>query len=364
VISLRLAIESRDSSPLMRAVLSVLLALVAAGFLGSLAFALAGGEVSATWRALIKGALGSGYSLSEILLKAAPLTLTGLAVALCRHLNLWNIGAEGQFVFGALSACAVGLSMPPGWPAYLGLPLALAAAIAGGAAYSLGPALLKARLGVSEILSTLLLNYVALLFMEHLYFGPWRDPLGMGFPGTAELPQAVWLPALFGSRVHWGLPLALGLSGAVWLLLARTRWGFSARVLGLSPQAAAYAGFSSVSLTVTAMCLSGALAGLAGAGELLGVQHRLQDGLASGLGFTGIIVAFLARQNPLAVPLAALFLGGLLVGADQLQTELRLPGAVIATLQAALLFGFMLGEFLAGKRLRLKISASGNDHAS
>lgn len=354
---LRLVLEPRQASAPARAVSSLLSALVLAGLAGTLVFALAGAEVGAAWLAMARGALGSGYSVSEILVKAAPLVLTGLAVALCCRLNLWNVGAEGQFVLGALAAGHVGLHLAPGLPQPLLLPLALSAGALGGAAWALGPALLRARLGVSEILSTLLLNYVAVLFMEHLAYGPWRDPAGMGFPGTAELPAAAWLPALqpdlLGSRVHWGLALSLVLALALWFLLARTRWGFRARVLGLSPKAASYAGFRAGRITVTALCLSGALAGLAGAGELLGVQHRIQDGLASGLGFAGIIVAFLARLNPLAVPFAALFLGALLVGADELQTSLRLPGTATLALEAALLFGALLGEFLAAHRLRL-----------
>jgi simple sugar transport system permease protein len=360
-----LRIEASNASAPRRAALSLACALAAAALLGSLVFALAGVAPLAAWRTLAAGALGNEYSLGEILVKAAPLTLTGLAVALCCRLNLWNIGAEGQFVFGAIAACGAAL-FPPAWlPPQLALPFAIAAGAAGGAAWALGPALLKARLGVSEILTTLLLNYVAVLFMEHLYFGPWRDPEGMGFPGTVELPESFWLPVYGETRVHWGLPLALALALALWWLLARTRWGFRARVLGESPKAAAYAGFRAARITVTAMCLSGALAGLAGAGELLGVQHRLQDGLATGLGFTGIIVAFLARLNMLAVPLAALLLGGLLVGADQLQTDLRLPGTTILALQAALLFGALLGEFLAGRRLRLTRSETAEDrHAA
>ncbi|MBU1228597.1 MAG: ABC transporter permease [Proteobacteria bacterium] len=363
----RLVLEPRQASGAWRAAISLLSALALAGLLGSLVFALAGVDVGAAWRALAQGAFGSSYSLGEILVKAAPLILTGLAVALCCRLNLWNVGAEGQFVLGALAAGYVGLFLAPAgaqpWPAHFALPLALAAAALGGGAWALAPALLKARLGVSEILSTLLLNYVAVLFMEHLFYGPWRDPAGQGFPGTAELPEAVRLPLVMpwlpGARVHWGLALALALALALWFLLARTRWGFRARVLGQSPRAAAYAGFHSARITVTALCLSGALAGLAGAGELLGVQHRIQDGLASGLGFAGIVVAFLARLNLLAVPLAALFLGALLVGADQLQTGLRLPGAAALALEAALLFGALLGEFLAANRIRLVRAPAG-----
>lgn len=357
-------LEQRRLGGPARAALSLCCALGSVWALGSLIFFLAGASPQAAWNAMAQGSLGSAYSLGEILVKAAPLTLTGLAVALCCRLNLWNIGAEGQFVLGAVCACWAALFAPacfPGWwpGGWLALPAALLAGMAGGAAWALVPALLKARLGVSEILSTLLLNYVAALFMEQLYYGPWRDPEGMGFPGTAEVPELLRLPTLLGTRAHWGLPLAVALALALWWLLARTRWGFRARVLGESPKAAAYAGFRAGRITVTALCLSGALAGLAGAGELLGVQHRLQDGLATGLGFSGIIVAFLARLSLPAVPFAALLLGALLVGADQLQTDLRLPGTVVLALQAALLFGVLLGEFLAGTRVRLRVGNAG-----
>jgi simple sugar transport system permease protein len=353
-MALRIVLEPCAASGPWRAAVSVLTALVAAWLLGSLVFALAGVAPAEAWRAMWAGAFGTPYGLGEILLKAAPLTLTGLAVALSCRLNLWNIGAEGQFVMGAVCACAAAL-YPPAWlPARLGLAFAVGAGALGGAAWAFVPAMLRAAAGVNEILSTLLLNYVAVLFMEHLYFGPWRDPEGMGFPGTRELPEAFRLPVFEGGRVHWGLGLALLLTLGLWWLLARTRWGFRARVLGESPKAAAYAGFNAPRIIVAALCLSGALAGLAGAGELLGVQHRLQDGLATGLGFMGIIVAFVARLNVLAVPLAACLLGALLVGGDQLQTDLRLPGAAIVALEAALLFGALLGELLAGRRLRIE----------
>lgn len=351
---MRLALEARQSGGAARAVLTLACALATAALLGSGVFAWAGAEPLAAWAAMAEGALGSGYSVSEVLVKAAPLTLTGLAVALCCRLNLWNVGAEGQFVCGALASCWAALFLAPNQPAHVLLPLALTFGALGGAAWALVPGLLKARLGVSEILSTLLLNYVAVLLMEHLHYGPWRDPAGLGFPGTAELPEAAWLPTFLETRVHLGLPLAVLLAAGLWLLLARTRWGFRARVLGASPKAAAYAGFHARRITVTALCLSGALAGLAGAGELMGVQHRIQDGLSSGLGFAGIIVAFLARLSPLGTPLAALLLGALLVGADQLQTDLRLPGSVTLALEAALLFGVLLGEFLAGYRIVLR----------
>lgn len=326
------------------------LALVLALASGAAAFSLLGADFLRAYAAMASGALGSAQARMDVLLKAGPLTLTGLAVALCCRLKTWNIGAEGQFVFGAVGAGLLGLRLFPQAGPWL-LPGCLLAGAVLGALWAGIAGLLKTRCGVNEILSTLLLNYVAIIFMEHLYFGPWRDPAGFGFPGTAELPAAAWLPLWPGTRLHLGLGLALLCALLLLLAQERTRYGFQCRVLGQSPEAARYAGFRVDRLTLLSFLFSGALAGLAGACEVLGVQHRLQDGLASGFGFDGIIVAFLARLHPLGVPVAALFLAALLVGGDQLQTALGLPGAVVRVLEAALLFGVLAGDWLAGRRL-------------
>jgi simple sugar transport system permease protein len=335
--------------------LALCLALVS----GAAAFALLGADWVQAYAAMAAGALGSAQGRMDVLIKAAPLIFTGLAVALCCRLKAWNIGAEGQFVFGAVGVALAGLRLFPGGGAWL-LPACLAGGAALGALWAAIPALLKTRCGVNEILSTLLLNYVAVIFMEHLYFGPWRDPAGFGFPGTAELPEAAWLPLWPGTRLHLGLALALACAVLLWLALERTRFGFQCRVLGQNPEAARYAGFNVDRLTLTAFLFSGALAGLAGACEVLGVQHRLQEGLASGVGFDGVIVAFLARLHPLGVPAAALFLAAILVGGDQLQTALGLPGAVVRILEAALLFGVLAGDWLAARRLVVTRAEAGH----
>jgi len=337
------------------------LALVLALVSGAMAFSLLGADFLQAYAAMASGALGSAQARMDVLLKAGPLTLTGLAVALCCRLKHWNIGAEGQFVLGAVGAGLLGLRLLPDAGPWLLLPGCLLAGALFGALWAAVPALLRTRCGVNEILSTLLLNYVAIIFMEHLYFGPWRDPAGFGFPGTAELPAAAWLPLWPGTRLHLGLALALLCALLLWLAQERTRYGFQCRVLGQSPEAARYAGFRVDRITLVSFLFSGALAGLAGACEVLGAQHRLQDGLASGFGFDGIIVAFLARLHPLGVPAAALFLAVILVGGDQLQTALGLPGAVVRILEAALLFGVLAGDWLAGRRL--VVGSREADHA-
>lgn len=319
--------------------------------LGAVIFASLGVNPLAAFAAMAAGAFGTGHAASEILVKATPLLLTGLAVALAARMQLWNVGCEGQLVMGGVFAAGCALFiLPPGLPPLPAACAALACGALGGAAWAFVPALLRAHGRVSEILTTLLLSYVAVILMEHLYYGPWRDPAGFGFPGTAELPAAVHLarlwPAVLG-RVHAGLLLALLLVPALAFLLARTRWGFSVRVIGLSEGAARYARLNVPARVLAVLCCSGALAGLAGAGEVLGIHHRLQEGLAVGLGYDGIIVAWLARGSPLAVPLAAFSLGALFVGADQLQTSLGLPASIGQVLEAALLLGYLAGDFLS-----------------
>ena len=321
--------------------LSLAAALIATLCLGSLTFLLCGQSPLAAWGHMLTGTFGSWNNMAEWLVKATPLTLTGLAVAWAVQMQLWNIGAEGQLVAGGIAAAGTALFLLPGAPAWLLAPAAMLAGLLGGAAWALGPALLRARAGTSEILSTLLLNYVAILFMEYLYYGPWRDPAGMGFPGTAMLPEAAMLPRLGATRLHPGFGLALLLSGAAYVLLFRTRWGYRVRVTGQAPLAAAYAGFSPTGRMLLVLTGSGALAGLAGAGEVCGLHGRLQDGLAVGLGYEGIVAACLARQHPLAVAPAALGLAFLAVGGDQLQSDLGLPASIGIVLESILLLTFL-----------------------
>jgi simple sugar transport system permease protein len=212
--------------------------------------------------------------------------------------------------------------------------------------------LLKAYLQVNEIITTLMLNYIAILWLQHLYYGPWKDPQGFGFPGTAQFPQYAWLPRLTG-RVHWGLILAVIAAVLLWLVLDRTRWGYEIRLIGENQTAARYAGISITRNIVLVMLLSGGLAGLAGMVEVAGISHRLQQGLAVGHGFTAIIVAWLAKLNPWGVLLVAFLLAALLVGGDQIQIVMGLPASVALVLQGAILFFMLGGDIFSRYRLRI-----------
>jgi simple sugar transport system permease protein len=323
-------------------------ALAIAFVVGCLVFAGLGVNPLTAYMTMGTGVFSSPDAFSEVLVKATPLIFTGLAVATAGVMMLWNIGAEGQLVWGGIGAAGTALFLFPGLPAWLLIPLVMAASALGGMLWALIPALLRARLRVNEILTTLLLNYVAVIFMEHLFYGPWRDPAGFGFPGTAQIPEAAQLLRFAGTRISLGFPLALLGAVSLYFLLNKTAWGYQVRVIGREQRAAHYAGFNVTAKILTVMALSGAFAGMAGMVEVSTIHHRLQTGLAVGYGYDGIIVAWLAGLNPLAVPFAAVLLGALFVGGEQLQSVLGLPSSISLILEGALLFGLFAGQTLAG----------------
>ena len=317
---------------------------------GAVVLALAGVNPLAAYLVLVAEPFGSAFGWTETIVKTIPLILTGLAVLLPARMRLWNIGAEGQLQCGAIGAAWIALWTPLGHsPA--AVPALLLAGMAAGALWGLIPAVLRAWLSVNETITTLLLNYVALLGVDYLIYGPWKDPGSLGFPLSSPFPASARLPVLIpGTRVHLGLLVALAAVAAAMIVLGRTRWGFEIRVIGDNPQAARYAGISLGRNILLVMAAAGALAGLAGAGEASAIAGRLEHGLSPGYGYTGIIVAWLARLDPLATVLVAVLLGGLFLGGDGLQISLGLPLAVVSMLQG-LIFFFVLGaEKLAGSR--------------
>ncbi len=304
------------------------------------------------YQVMLKGSLGSSYALSETLVKATPLMLTGLGVSIAFRMLFWNIGAEGQLAMGGIAATYVALFLSDQLPAPLILPLMFVAGVVAGALWGLIPAFLRAAVGVNEILTTLMMNYIAILLVEYLYLGPWRDPQGYGFPGTAPFPEVAWLPRLTG-RVHAGLIFAVLAALLLWLVLTRTRWGYEIQVIGENPRAARYAGINIGRNILLVMLLSGGLAGMAGMAEVAGISRRLYHGLTVGYGYTAIIVAWLANLNPWGVLLVAFLMGALLVGGDQLQVALQLPAAVALVLQGAILFFMLGGSIFVNYRIRV-----------
>ncbi|HID88802.1 MAG TPA: ABC transporter permease [Anaerolineae bacterium] len=304
------------------------------------------------YRVMVQGSLGTGYALSETLVKAIPLMLTGLGVAIAFRMLFWNIGAEGQLAMGGIAAAYVALFWADRLPGPMVLPAMFIAGVLAGAVWGLIPAFLRAVLGVNEILTTLMMNYIAILLVEYLYLGPWRDPQGYGFPGTAQFPQVAWLPRLTG-RVHIGLFFAVLAAVLVWFVLNRTRWGYEIQVIGENPRAARYSGINIGFNILLVMLLSGGLSGLAGMAEVAGISRRLYQGLTVGYGYTAIIVAWLANLNPWGILFVAFLMGALLVGGDQLQIAMGLPAAVALVLQGAILFFVLGGSIFVNYRIRI-----------
>ncbi len=334
---------------------SILAALV----LGALLFLWVGVNPVRAYLEIFRGAFGNLYNFSEVLVRATPLVLCGLSVALAGKMLIWNIGAEGQLVMGGIAGAGVALFLAPFIPAHLTIPAIILAGFLGGALWGFVPGLLRARFEVNEIITSLLLNYVAILWLEHLYFGPWRDPAGRGFPGTAMLPEMAWFPRFFGTRVHLGLPMGLLAAGLIWFLLAHTRWGYEIRVVGANSRAAQYARMNITRDILWVMVLSGGLAGLAGIGETAGIHYRLQQGLAVGNGYVGIVVAWLGKLRPASIVMIAVLLGGLMVGGDQVQISMHVPSAISLALEGAILFCVLGGQIFQDYRLHLESKSTG-----
>jgi len=314
--------------------------------------------VGATYVQLFQGAFGSLFALSETLTRAIPLILTGLAAAVAFRARLFNIGAEGQLYAGAVAAVAVGgLHGGTGLelPTYLLFPLMVAAAALAGAALLLGPALMKTRLGVDEVVTTLLLNFVMLLLVSWLLDGPMKDPMALGWPQSVALQGDLELSRLIPqTRLHTGLVGALVLAVAVWLLLQRTVAGFDIRAAGANARAARFAGVPVTRTVVLVALLSGGLAGLAGAIEVAGRTSYLTLDMSPGYGYSGIVIAMLAGLHPLGVVVAAIFVAGMQVGADSMSRVVGVPNAIADVIVAASLLSVLVASLLTQYRLRWK----------
>lgn len=301
------------------------------------------------YREMFGGAFGSIYGLSETLVKAIPLMLTALAASMAFRMQLWNIGAEGQLYMGAFAATGIAMTFGS-QPAWIVIPLMLLAGFAAGGLWGLIPGLLKAYWQINETIVTLMLNYIGILWIDYLLFVPWKDPEGFNFPMTAIFADNTFLPTLGNSRVHWGIFIAILIALILWIVIRSTRWGYEVRVIGESPEAARYSGMNTVRNIALVMLISGGIAGIAGMVEVAGVTHRLQQGLSPGYGFTGIIVAWLARLNPIAIIVVSYLFGGLLVGGYSVQTS-GVPFSVVQMLQGLILFFLLGGDIFITHRL-------------
>jgi general nucleoside transport system permease protein len=351
---MRLAFEARRDVSTLRTLLTPVAALAAALFIGGIIVAIMGKSPLVALRVFVLDPLTDPWALQEVLLKATPLSLAAIGLLFCFRANRWNIGAEGQIILGGIFACGAAL-LTHGSTSPLIMPMMLLAGMVGGALYAAIPALLRVRFGISEILTSLMLVYVAELLLDYLVRGPWRDPKGFNFPQTVTLSDAATLIPFFeGGRLHAGFLIALLVIAAAMLLLNRSLFGFAIHASGEAPRAANFAGFKEGRLTILVFLMSGALAGLAGAVELAGQVGQLRPGFGQGLGFTAIIVAFLGRLSPIGAALSAVVIAVLLIGAESGQVVLKLPFDLTRFFMGLLLLCVLLGESLNRYKLVLK----------
>lgn len=336
-------------------VLSALVALA----LAAIPLALAGANIAVAYGEMVKGVFGSVFAVSEMLTRATPLMFTGLAAALAFRAKLWNIGAEGQLYLGAMAAVAIGAGAVDA-PGIILIPLIIVLGAAAGAAGMALPALLKTRFGADEVVTTLLLNFIILIFVQMMLEGPLKDPMGLGWPQSAPILDQGMLPTLMARmRVHSGLILALVIAGVAQFMLVRSVWGFRLRAVGENAAAARHAGIR-VNLSLFGVAiLSGGLAGLAGVSEVAGLKGYLTADLSPGFGYTGIVVAMLAGLSPMGVVISALFIASVFVGADSMSRAMGVSSYLADLVVAMSLLCVLIGGFVARYRITRSKPAAG-----
>ncbi len=351
-----LRLEARPEPSKAMAWLSPLIALALTTVIAAALFALLGKDPVAGLRIYLVEPLNGARAVSEVALKATPLILCALGLAVCFRSNVWNIGAEGQFLLGAIAGGGVALWLQQqGVTGARGVyaPLVLLGGVVGGALWAALTAALRDRFNANEILVSLMLVYVAQQLLNYLVFGPWKDPKGFNFPQTPTFDPSTWLPALVtGYRAHVGVVVALVLVLVFWVFMFRSWRGYQLQVGGLAPAAARYAGFSSRAALWTALLLSGAMAGLAGAMEVAGPLRQLTPHVSTGYGFTAIIVAFVGRLHPVGIVFSGVLLSMMLIGGELGQSRLGLPNALSGVFQGLLLFLLLACDTLIHYRVR------------
>lgn len=350
-------LEPRPQSSALWSYGSPILALVITVLIGLALFTLLGKDPVKGLLVFFREPIRTPYAVGELMVKATPLLVIALGLAVCFRSNVWNIGAEGQFVLGAIAGGGVALLAGKDTGAWI-VPAVLVAGVLGGMAWAGLTALLRDRFNANEILVSLMLVYVAIQLLNYLVYGPWKDPGGYNFPQSKTFESVTKIPRLMeGSRVHVGLILALAGAAALWIYLFRTRAGFAQQVGGLAPAAARYAGFSSRKALWLALLVSGGAAGLAGALEVAGPIGQLTPYVPAGYGFAAIIVAFVGRLHPVGMVFSAILMSMFYIGGELAQSRLGLPKSITGVFQGLLLFALLACDTLIAYRIRWKKGA-------
>ena len=344
-------IEPRPATSVLMSVGTPILSAVVALLLAAIPLAFAGAPVGQAYVEMFRGVFGSMFAFSEMLTRATPLIFTGLAAALAFRARLWNIGAEGQLYLGAMAAVAIGAGAIEAPPIVL-VPLIITLGCAAGAAGMAVPAVLKTRFGADEVVTTLLLNFVILIFLQYMLEGPLKDPMGLGWPQSSPiLDQGILPPLMDRMRVHSGLIIALVCAAVAQFMLARSVWGFKLRAVGENASAARHAGIRVRRTLLSAALVSGALAGMAGVSEVAGLKGYLTSDLSPGFGYTGIVVAMLAGLSPAGVVAAALFIASVFVGADSMSRAMGVSSYLADLVVSTSLLCVLVGGFFSRFRI-------------
>ena len=347
-------LETRPQPSRLMSIASPLVALLITVLVGMVLFTLLGKDPFKALQVFFIEPVRNAYALSELAVKAVPLVLIALGLAVCFRSNVWNIGAEGQFVVGALTGGWVAMQAGPDTSRAI-VVLILLAGVLGGMAWGGVVALLRDRFNASEILVSLMMVYIADMLLSYLVYGPWKDPNGYNFPQSITFAAATKIPRLFtGLRLNIGALVALAAVAGMWVFMFRTYKGFALQVGGLAPAAAGYAGFSSRAAIWTALLISGGMAGLAGALEVAGPLGQLTPYVPVGYGFAAIIVAFVGRLHPVGIVFSALLMSMFYIGGELAQSRLGLPKALTGVFQGLLLFSLLACDTLIHYRIRLK----------
>jgi ABC-type uncharacterized transport system permease subunit len=356
---MRIDLEARAQRSTTREILAPVIAMLVAIAIGGIVVTLMGRSPLRAFVVYFVEPLSQSYSLQAIAVKASPLILIAIGLAFCYRANFWNIGAEGQFIAGGALGGWLGLATQGGDGGWWILPAMMVLGAIGGLLYAMIPALLRVWLNVSEILTSLMLVYVAQLGLDWLVRGPWKDPQGFNFPVSVNFDPAATLPILFdGGTLHLGVLLAPIVAIIAAIVFSKTLFGFKVRLVGSSPRAARFAGFSDRSITLAVFAISGALAGLAGVVEVSGKIGQLLTSISPGYGFSAIIVAFLGRLSPIGIFLAGLVLALTFVGGEDAQIALQLPGDLTLAFQGVLLICVLAADVLARYRLTFTFGAA------
>ena len=351
---MRLELVRRPQQSRLFSALSPFLAFGLTVIAGAILFAVLGKDPVVALYTYFIEPLTEVWSLHELAIKAAPLILIAVGLSVCFVSSNWNIGAEGQFIIGAIAGSIIPLTFP-GFDRWVVLPLMLVSGAIGGALYAFIPAVLKARFNTNEILTSLMLVYVAQLFLDWLVRGPWRDPGAMSFPQAPAFKAWATLPELFpaSGRANWGIVLALVAAVLIWFMMRKTLKGFEIRVIGQSPRAGRFGGFSTRGTIIFAFLVSGAAAGLAGIAEVSGAIGRLQPAISPGYGFAAIIVAFLGRLNPLGIVAAGFVLALSYLGGEAAQIAVGVTDKTVRAFQGMLLFFVLACDTLIHYQVRI-----------